>query len=185
MKAIFGLGNYGREYNNTRHNIGFEVLDKLAFDNNIKIEKKKFKGLVGEGYIGNEKCILVKPLTYMNLSGLCVKKVLNFYKVPLEDLIIVYDDIALDVGKIRIRKQGSSGGQKGIQSVIYELGTQEIQRVRVGVGEKPPTIVLSDYVLSKFFKEELEDLIKGVTLATSALEDFTNTPIDKVMSKYN
>ncbi len=185
MKIIVGLGNYGREYNSTRHNIGFEVIDKLSFDNNIKIEKKKFKGLIGEGIINQEKCILVKPLTYMNLSGECVKQVVDFYKADLSDVIIIYDDIALDVGKIRIRKQGSSGGQKGIQNIIGMLGTENIQRIRVGVGKKPPQMKLSDYVLSRFFKEEQEELIKGVSMATSALEDFTTLDIDKLMSKYN
>ncbi len=185
MKLIVGLGNYGREYNGTRHNVGFEVLDKLSFDNNIKIEKKKFKGLLGEGTIKGQKCLLVKPQTYMNLSGDCVKQVIDFYKLDLKDVIVVYDDIALDVGKIRIRKQGSSGGQKGIQNIIGMLNSQEIQRIRVGVGEKPPKMSLSDYVLSRFLKEEEEELIKGVTLATSALTDFLEIDIDKVMSKYN
>ncbi len=185
MKLIVGLGNYGREYNGTRHNVGFEVLDKLSFDNNIKIDKKKFKGLLGEGTINGTKCLLVKPQTYMNLSGECVKQVMDFYKLDLKDLIVVYDDIALDVGKIRIRKQGSSGGQKGIQNIIGMLNSQEIQRIRVGVGEKPPRMSLSDYVLSRFLKEEEEELIKGVTLATSALTDFLEIDIDKVMSKYN
>ncbi len=185
MKIIVGLGNYGREYNNTRHNIGFEVIDKLSFDNNIKIEKKKFNGLIGEGIINNEKCILVKPQTYMNLSGECVKRVVDFYKADLSDLIIIYDDIALDVGKLRIRKQGSSGGQKGIQNIITLLGTSDIQRLRVGVGTKPPQMKLSDYVLSRFLKEEEEELIKGISMATSALEDFTSLEIEKLMSKYN
>ncbi len=185
MKIIVGLGNYGREYNGTRHNIGFDVLDKLSFDNNIKIEKKKFKGLVGEGIINQEKCILVKPLTYMNLSGECLKQVVDFYKCDLSDVIVIYDDIALDVGKIRIRKQGSSGGQKGIQNIIAMIGTENIQRIRVGVGTKPPQMKLSDYVLSRFLKEEQEDLIIGVSRATSALEDFISLDIDKLMSKYN
>ncbi|MFV0519711.1 MAG: aminoacyl-tRNA hydrolase [Lachnospirales bacterium] len=185
MKLIVGLGNFGREYNNTRHNIGFEVIDKLSFDNNIKIEKKKFKGLLGEGVIGGEKCLLVKPQTYMNLSGDCVKQVIDFYKIDINDIIVIYDDIALDVGKIRVRKKGSSGGQKGIQNIIGMLGTDEIQRVRIGVGEKPPKMNLSDYVLSRFLKEEEENLIKGITLGTSAIEDFISMDIEKVMTKYN
>ncbi len=185
MKIIFGLGNYGNKYSKTRHNIGFETIDKFAYDNNIKVDKKKHKGLVGEGNIHGEKVVLVKPQTYMNLSGECVKAVTDFYKVDIKDMIVIYDDISLDLGKIRVRGTGSAGGQNGMKNIINIMRTKDIQRIRVGIGEKPPKMDLSTYVLSRFLKEEENDFLQGVTHATEALEDFLQTDFEKVMTKHN
>lgn len=185
MKIIVGLGNYGKQYENTRHNIGFMVVDKLAYDNNVKIDKKKFKSLCAECIINGEKCILVKPQTYMNLSGDAVAEVLAFYKPNLEDIIVIYDDTSFDVGEVRVKRTGSSGGQNGIRNIIARLGTEEINRVRCGIGSKPPKMNLADYVLSRFLKEENDALNQGITKASLAVEDFVTMDIEKVMTKYN
>ncbi len=169
MKAIIGLGNPGRDYKWTRHNVGFEVINKLACDYNIDMNKEKYKALIGEGRIGFEKVLLIEPLTYMNLSGESVREFVNFYKLQPEDIIVVCDDINLPVGSIRIRAKGSDGGQKGLRNIIYQLGYDNFTRVRVGVGEKPPQWDLAKYVLSKFTEEENTDIIKGITDAGDAV----------------
>ncbi len=169
MKAIIGLGNPGRDYKWTRHNVGFEVINKLAYDYNIDMNKEKYKALTGEGRIGFEKVLLIEPLTYMNLSGESVREFVNFYKLQPEDIIVVCDDINLPVGSIRIRAKGSDGGQKGLRNIIYQLGYDNFTRVRVGVGEKPPQWDLAKYVLSKFTEEENTDIIKGITDAGDAV----------------
>lgn len=169
MKAIIGLGNPGRDYKWTRHNVGFEVINKLAYDYNIDMNKEKYKALTGEGRIGFEKVLLIEPLTYMNLSGESVREFVNFYKLQPEDIIVVCDDINLPVGSIRIRAKGSDGGQKGLRNIIYQLGYDNFTRVRVGVGEKPPQWDLARYVLSKFTEEENTDIIKGITDAGDAV----------------
>lgn len=169
MKAIIGLGNPGRDYKWTRHNVGFEVINKLAYDYNIDMNKEKYKALTGEGRIGMEKVILIEPLTYMNLSGESVREFVNFYKLQPKDIIVVCDDINLPVGSIRIRAKGSDGGQKGLRNIIYQLGYDNFTRVRVGVGEKPPQWDLARYVLSKFTEEENTDIIKGITDAGDAV----------------
>lgn len=169
MKAIIGLGNPGRDYKWTRHNVGFEVINKLAYDYNIDMNKEKYKALIGEGRIGFEKVLLIEPLTYMNLSGESVREFVNFYKLQPEDIIVVCDDINLPLGAIRIRAKGSDGGQKGLRNIIYQLGYDNFTRVRVGVGEKPPQWDLAKYVLSKFTEEENTDIIKGITDAGDAV----------------
>lgn len=169
MKAIIGLGNPGRDYKWTRHNVGFEVINKLAYDYNIDMNKEKYKALIGEGRIGMEKVLLIEPLTYMNLSGESVREFVNFYKLQPEDIIVVCDDINLPLGSIRIRAKGSDGGQKGLRNIIYQLGYDNFTRVRVGVGEKPPQWDLAKYVLSKFTEEENTDIIKGITDAGDAV----------------
>lgn len=169
MKAIIGLGNPGRDYKWTRHNVGFEVINKLAYDYNIDMNKEKYKALIGEGRIGMEKVLLIEPLTYMNLSGESVREFVNFYKLQPEDIIVVCDDINLPLGSIRIRAKGSDGGQKGLRNIIYQLGYDNFTRVRVGVGEKPPKWDLAKYVLSKFTEEENTDIIKGITDAGDAV----------------
>ena len=151
MKAIIGLGNPGRDYKWTRHNVGFEVINKLAYR------------------IGFEKVIFIEPLTYMNLSGESVREFVNFYKLEPEDIIVVCDDINLPVGSIRIRTKGSDGGQKGLRNIIYQLGYDNFTRVRDGVGEKPAQWDLAKYVLSKFTDEEHDDIIKGITDAGDAV----------------
>ncbi len=185
MYLIVGLGNYGAKYNMTRHNIGFEVIDKFAYDHKINVDKKKHKGLIGEGNVFGKKVILVKPQTYMNLSGECVKPIMDFYKIPLENLIVIYDDYQIDIGKIMIKPKGSAGGQNGIRNIINQLGTEEIQRIKVGIGNKPPQMVLADYVLSKFIKEEIPYFQEGVTRATDALETFLQENFDMCMTKHN
>lgn len=185
MKIIVGLGNPESKYKGTRHNIGFEVINKLAYDFNIDINKAKFKAHIGEGTIASEKVLLVKPQTYMNLSGQSVKEIINFYKIDLSDLIIIYDDITLDVGDMKIRKTGSAGGQNGMKNIIELLGTQEIQRIKVGIGQKPQHFTLSDYVLSGFKKDEFDAWVEGVTLATDAIPTFIKEGIDNCMNKHN
>ena len=170
MIVIVGLGNPGRDYNWTRHNVGFEVINKLAYDYNIDMNKNKFKACLGEGHIGYEKVLLVQPLTYMNLSGESIRDIVNFYKLEPEQLIVACDDINLPVGSIRIRSKGSDGGQKGLRSIIYQLGYDNFPRVRVGVGEKPVDWDLAKYVLSKFREDEHDDIIAGITSATKAIE---------------
>lgn len=184
MYIIAGLGNPGGDYKNTRHNVGFEVIDKLAYDYNINMNKSKFKAVVGEGVINGQKVVLMKPLTFMNLSGESVRDAFNFYKIDIENLIVVCDDINLDVGSIRIRRKGSDGGQKGMYNIIYQLGDDEFPRVRVGVGSKPVGWDLKDFVLSKFTKEEI-DIIDGITDAGKAVCMIVGGKIAEAMNEYN
>lgn len=186
MKAIIGLGNPGRDYKWTRHNIGYEVINKLAYDNNIDMNKEKFRAVTGEGHIGFEKVIFIEPITYMNLSGESVREFVSFYKLEPEDIIVVCDDINLPVGSIRIRQKGSDGGQKGLRNIIYQLGYDNFTRVRVGVGEKPPKWDLAKYVLSKFTEEEHNDIIKGITDAGNAITMIIKQGnCAEAMNKYN
>ena len=154
MYIIVGLGNPGKQYEHTRHNVGFEVIDILADRIGICIEEKKHKALCGRGILEGQKVVLVKPQTFMNLSGESVRAIFDFYKVESKDIIIVYDDVSLEPGQLRIRGKGSAGGHNGIKNIIAHLGTQEFPRVKVGVGEKPKGMDLADYVLSRVYKEE-------------------------------
>ena len=189
MKLIIGLGNPGTEYKWTRHNVGFEAIDKLAYDFNIQVNKNKYKSIYGEGLIFGEKVLLIKPLTYMNLSGECVRDFLAFYKdLELQDILVICDDINLDIGEIRIRKKGSAGGQNGLKNIIYQLGNENFPRLRIGVGQKPENYNLADYVLSKFTKDEDEKIIEGITKATDAIEIFIKDKekgLDNAMNKFN
>ena len=186
MFIIAGLGNPSKEYKNTRHNIGFDVIDVLADKHNIDVSTIKHKAFVGKGIIAGEKCILVKPQTYMNLSGESLIDVCQYYKVDVtSELIVVYDDIALDVGAIRVRKSGSAGGHNGMKSIIQHLSTENFMRIRMGVGEKPKGYDLADYVLGHFTKEERELMDKGAIDAVNAIEGIINGDIDKMMNEYN
>lgn len=189
MKLIIGLGNPGAEYKWTRHNVGFEAIDKLAYDFDINLNKNKFKAIYGEKVIHNEKVLLIKPLTYMNLSGECVRDFLHFYKdVKIEDILVICDDVNLPLGDIRIRKKGSDGGQNGLKNIIYHLETDAFARVRIGVGKKPDHYTLANFVLSKFNKEEEQDIIKGITDATNAIEIFIKDKengINNAMNLFN
>lgn len=186
MKAVIGLGNPGRDYKWTRHNVGYEVINKLAYDNNIDMNKSKFKAVMGDGHIGFEKVIFIEPITYMNLSGESVIEFVSFYKLAPEDIIVVCDDINLPVGSIRIRQKGSDGGQKGLRSIINHLGYDNFTRVRVGVGEKPEKWDLAKYVLSRFTDDEHEDIIKGITDAGDAITMIIkNNGTAEAMNKYN
>ncbi len=186
MYAIIGLGNPGRQYQWTRHNVGYEVINKLAYDYNIDMNKQKFKAVLGEGRIGFEKVLLVQPITYMNLSGESVREIVSFYKLEPEDIIVTCDDINLPLSHIRIREKGSDGGQKGLRSIMYQLGYDTFTRVRVGIGEKPKEWDLADYVLSKFREDENDDIIKGITDAADAITMIVKSGETRAaMNKYN
>lgn len=185
MNLIVGLGNPGKEYVGTKHNVGFEVLDKLAYDNNININKAKFNALIGEGTIKNKKVALLKPLTYMNLSGESVKATMSWYKISNKDIIVIYDDISLNIGDIRIREKGSAGGHNGMKNIIYLLNTDEFIRVRVGIGNKPANWDLANYVLSHFSKDEIPNIIEGFTKAADAVEMILASGVSAAMNKYN
>lgn len=185
MYIIVGLGNPERKYDMTRHNIGFRVLDAFADRHGIDMNDKKLKGILGKGAVGGEKVILVKPLTYMNLSGECVRPLADYFKVPPENIIVVYDDISLDPGKLRIRKKGSAGGHNGIKSLIAHLGTEGFPRVKFGVGDKPKGMDLADYVLGRFSKSEEVTIKDGIELACDALEIMMSQGPDVAMNKYN
>ena len=155
MYLIVGLGNPGREYENTRHNAGYMVVDALAEKCGIDVLEKKHKALIGKGVVAGQKCILMKPLTYMNLSGESVMDACQYYKIdPTQELIVISDDISLEVGKLRIRKKGSAGGHNGLKNIIAHFGHDTFMRLKVGVGNKPPRMDLADYVLGHFTKEE-------------------------------
>jgi len=186
MHIIIGLGNPGGTYKGTRHNVGFETIDKLCYDHNITMKNnKRFRAHVGEGRIHQKPVLLVQPMTYMNLSGEAVRAILNFYKLPPSQIIVVYDDVNLPVGDIRVRERGSAAGQKGMISIIAQLGTDEFARVRIGVGSKPPGFTLSDYVLSRFLREEWDDMIKGITKAGDASLQIVKDGIVHAMNAYN
>lgn len=186
MKIIAGLGNPTKEYEGTRHNIGFSVIDKLADKYNISMNEKKHKAICGKGMIEGEKVILLKPQTYMNLSGESIVDAVNFYKVdPEEDVIIIYDDIDLDVGKLRIRAKGSAGGHNGMKNIIAHLGTQVFPRIRVGVGAKPKDWDLADYVLGRFPKEELPEIEAGRETACEAVKIIVSQGAEAAMNRIN
>ena len=186
MYIIVGLGNPTKEYQNTRHNIGFDVIDKLADINNITVLEKKHKALVGKGIINGQKVILAKPQTYMNLSGESVRELVDYYKVDEEtELIVIYDDISLDVGQLRIRKKGSAGGHNGIKSIIQHLGHDVFPRIKMGVGEKPKGYDLADYVLGHFSKEERVVMDKAAERAADAIRMMITEDADTAMNEYN
>lgn len=186
MYIIVGLGNPERKYLNTRHNIGFDVIDSIAEKNDIVLGEKKHKAVTGKGIVAGQKVILVKPLTYMNLSGESVRSVIDFYKADEKsELIVVSDDINLDMGQIRIRKRGSDGGHNGLKNIILHLGHDEFIRVRMGVGEKPPKMDLADYVLCHYFEEEREVMNESARTATLAIEMIIAEGVDAAMNKYN
>ena len=185
VKIIAGLGNPGIEYVGTRHNVGFDAIDRIADEYNISMNQEKFKGVYGTGVIGQEKVLLVKPMTYMNNSGECIGEIARFYKLEPADVIVISDDINLNVGGLRIRDKGSAGGHNGLKSIIYHLHSEEFLRVRVGVGMKKQGQDLAKHVLSKVSKED-EELMAGAidNAAHAAVMLVTDTP-DKVMNKYN
>ena len=186
MFVIVGLGNPEKKYEGTRHNIGFAVIDALADKYNISIKDKKHKALCGTGVIEGVKVMLVKPLTYMNLSGDSVADVMNFYKLdPEEDMLVVYDDISLAPGNIRVRKKGSAGGHNGIKSIIARCGTQNFMRVKVGVGEKPEGWDLADHVLGHFSDEDSRQVREAVDDAIGAIVMMSQGDVDQAMNNYN
>lgn len=186
MYVIAGLGNPTKKYEKTRHNIGFDVIDRLAEKYNINVTDNRHKALCGIGIIEGEKVLLVKPQTFMNLSGESIGAILNFYKVePETNLIVIYDDVSLEPGKLRIRKKGSAGGHNGIKSIIAHTGTQTFQRIKVGVGEKPKEWDLADYVLGRFSKEEREQVEEAFENAAEAVRYIINGETDKAMNLFN
>ena len=185
MHIIVGLGNPEDEYKGTRHNVGFEAINKLAYDYNISVTKKKHRGFVGTGSVAGKPAALVKPQTYMNRSGECIKAVLDFYKLGPEKLIVIYDDVSLALGEIRIRQQGSAGGQKGMKNTISQLGTDAFVRVRIGIDPKPDGWDLADYVLSRFHKKEHEAMIEGITKAGDAVAKILTDGPTAAMNFFN
>ncbi len=186
MYIIAGLGNPTAQYQGTRHNVGFDVIDKLADRYNISVEGRKSRALVGKGIIEGQKVLLVKPQTFMNLSGESIRGLVDYYKIdPETELLVVYDDISLDVGQLRIRKKGSAGGHNGIKNIIAQLDTQVFARIKVGVGEKPKGYDLADYVLGHFSKAEREMMEDGYENALEAIKLFLSDEIDQAMNLYN
>ena len=183
MFLIVGLGNPGKEYENTRHNIGFDAIDKIAGKYNIELNRIKFKGVFGEGFIEGKKVILLKPTTYMNLSGESIREVINFYKISNEEVIVIYDDISLEVGRLRIREKGSHGGHNGIKSIIANLGTDVFPRVKIGVGAPKGNLV--SHVLGKFSEDEIEVLRETIKASSDAVSIIMKADIKEAMNKLN
>ena len=186
MYIIVGLGNPGKQYEKTRHNIGFDFIDTLADKYHISVLEAKFKALIGKGVIEGQKVVLVKPLTYMNLSGESVRQVIDYYKVDEEsELIIVYDDISLNPGGLRIRAKGSAGGHNGIKNIIQHLGHDKFMRIKIGVGEKPKGWDLVDYVLGRFTTDDRKLVDEAVNVAVEAATIMITTGIDEAMNRCN
>lgn len=183
---VVGLGNPDRKYENTRHNTGWLALDYIAEKLDCKVNKIKYKSLIGTCEIGDSKVMLMKPTTYMNNSGQAVVEAMNFYKIPAENVIVIFDDISLDVGKMRIRSKGSDGGQKGMRSIINLSGSQTFPRIKIGIGAKPnPDWDLADWVLSKFTDKEMKDLEKMFENAYKAVELIIDGKMDRAMNLFN
>ncbi|WP_422659015.1 aminoacyl-tRNA hydrolase [Paenibacillus sp. EC2-1] len=185
MKWIVGLGNPGPAYEKTRHNVGFMALDQLAERHGMKFTNTKSKSVIAEGFIGGKKTALIKPMTFMNLSGEAVRAFMDYYKVDLEDMIVVYDDLDTAVGKIRLRYQGSAGGHNGIKSIIQHTGTQTFNRVRMGISRPEPGHAIVDYVLGTFPKREQELLKDMIDTTCDALEFSLDHTFEQTMAKFN
>ena len=185
MKLIVGLGNPGKQYESTRHNIGFEVIDALSNQLNIPLNQSKFKGMYGVGLYNGAKVVLLKPLTYMNLSGESVRAIMDYYQIELEDLLVVYDDLDLSVGKIRLRQKGSPGGHNGIKSIVAHIGTQQFNRIRIGIDRPQPGMSVPDYVLGRFRPEEQAFTQEAVKKSADACAVWLEKPFLQVMNEYN
>ena len=185
MYLIAGLGNPTREYEKTRHNVGFDTIDVLADRINTDVAERKFKGLYGKGMLGGEKVILLKPQTFMNLSGESVRAAADFYKIPPDHIIVIYDDISLDVGHLRIRTKGSAGGHNGIKNIIAHLGTQEFPRIKIGVGGKPPRMDMADHRPSRFPAEERKIMETAFRDAAEAAGVLIAEGPDAAMNRFN
>lgn len=185
MYIIVGLGNPEPEYSNTRHNMGFDVINKIAQNNDISLNKTKFDAIYGTGIIQNEKVILVKPQTYMNNSGEAVKKFVEFYKEPLENLIVIYDDMDTEIGTIRVRAKGGPGSHNGMKSMVHELGSEDFPRIRVGIGKPANEFDRINYVIGRIDAEEYAKLQEGQNLAVKAVSCWIREGIDNTMNKFN
>lgn len=183
---IVGLGNPGKQYENTRHNAGFLAVDTIAQKHHTDIKRIKFKGLVGECSLGGKKALLLKPSTFMNLSGQSVREAMQFYKLPPEKVLVIFDDINLEPGKLRIRRKGSNGGHNGMKNIIYLSGSDQFPRIKLGVGKKPhPDYNLADWVLSRFTEKEQKDLATALENAAAAAELIAKGDMDRAMNLYN
>ena len=184
MKLIVGLGNPGREYENTRHNIGFMTIDKFASKNGVAITKDKFNGLYVETNINGEKVILLKPQAYINLSGEVIRKYVDFFKINIDDILIIHDDLDLEVGKYKVKQKGSSGGHNGLKNIELHLGTQEYKRIKIGISNNK-LMDTKDYVLGKLSKEENENIEEDNNIIMNILDDYFNISFADLMAKYN
>ena len=184
MKLIVGLGNPGKKYEGTRHNMGFMAIDLLSDQAEIDVDKEVFHGLMGRGKIYDEDVILFKPTTFMNLSGTAVQEVVHYFKIALEDIVVIYDDMAIPIGSIRLRKEGSSGGHKGMQNIIDCLSSDQIKRIRVGIGE-PGEWDTIDYVLSKPLKDDMPLIEEAIANAVRGVKEYLKSDFDRAMNKYN
>ena len=184
MKLIVGLGNPGKKYESTRHNMGFMAIDLLSDQAQIDVDKEVFHGLMGRGKIYDEDVILFKPTTFMNLSGTAVQEVVHYFKIANEDIVVIYDDMALEPGKIRLRYEGSSGGHKGMQNIIDCLSTENIKRIRIGIGE-PGEWDNVDYVLSKPLKDEMPLIEEAIANAVRAIKEMLKSDFDRAINKFN
>jgi len=185
MKAIFGLGNYGAKYAGTRHNMGFDTVTRLSEKWNIPLDVRRFKGLCGFGWYNGEKVILIQPQTYMNNSGECVREICDFFKLTNKDILVIYDDISLAPGQMRLRPKGSAGGHNGIKSVIAHLGSEEFDRIKIGVGTKPEEWDLADYVLSRFDADTNKVIREAIDRAAKAVEAVLENGLEAAMGEYN
>ncbi len=185
MKLIIGLGNPGRDYAGTRHNIGFGVITRISEQYQIPLGSREHKAVCGKGFVGGEKVLLAQPQTFMNLSGESVRSLADYYKVEPEDIIVAYDDIDLEVGQIRIRRKGSAGGHNGIKSIISHLGTNEFPRVKIGVGAKPQGGDLARHVLGRFSREEEKKMGEVLDVAVQAVETIVSEDIESAMNRFN
>lgn len=185
MKCFIGLGNPGPKYEKTRHNIGFMAIDVLSSDMNIELDKTKFKCQFGTGVLNGEKVMLVKPLTFMNLSGEGVRPLMDYYNIELEDIIIVYDDLDLPIGRIRLRQKGSGGGHNGIKSLTQHFGTEKYNRIRLGIERPPAGMPVTNYVLGKFAKADMNTIDKVLDVTSKACQSFVTTSFIDVMNEYN
>ena len=185
MYLIAGLGNPDLKYAATRHNVGFEAVIRMHDEFKFTPERAKFQAMISQGTIGGEQCILCRPMTYMNNSGIAIQAVADFYKIPVDHIIVMYDDVALPFGQLRLRKGGSAGGHNGMKSIISHLSSQEFPRVRIGVGAKPEGWDLADYVLGKFTPEEVPVIRDTIAHAAEATEAIVAKGMDKAMNLYN
>ncbi len=185
MKLLVGLGNPGSQFDHTRHNIGFDIIDALADHLGITLNQSKFKGIYGTAHYNGEKVILLKPLTYMNLSGECIGPLMDYFNITEEELVVIYDDLDLPVGKIRLRQKGSAGGHNGIKSTIAHLGTSNFNRIRVGIDRPKNGMSVSNYVLGRFTEEETAELKEVIATSVKACEAWLEKPFLEVMNDFN
>jgi PTH1 family peptidyl-tRNA hydrolase len=185
MKLIIGLGNPGYKYSKTRHNIGFRIIDEIANQRKFRVKKQEKEALTGSFHLQGDKVILAKPQTYMNNSGLPVRKLIDWYNIDVQDILIIYDDLDLKVGQMRIKRVGGHGGHNGMKSIFKHMNTNQIPRIRIGIGRPPEYMTVSDYVLGKFTKTEKKEIKKVVTKASKAVETILSQGLEKAMNDYN